>query len=60
MSDRKVTPMDQEAKERIMSSEYKKNDGQATEWSRRAQSGADKNLHKENESDQAPRATLHS
>ena len=35
--------MDQAAKERIMSSEYKKNDGMATDWSKRAQSAADRN-----------------
>ena len=35
--------MDQAAKARIMSSEYKKNDGKATEWSMRAQSAADRN-----------------
>ena len=34
--------MDQAAKER-MSSEYKKNDGKATDWSKRAQSAADRN-----------------
>jgi hypothetical protein len=28
---------------RIMSSEYKKNDGKATDWSKRAQSAADRN-----------------
>ena len=45
MSDRsdKRTPMDQEAKARIMSTEYKRNDGMATDWSRRAQSAADRN-----------------
>ena len=45
MSDRghKRTPMDQAAKRRIMSAEYKKNDGRATAWSRRAQRIADKN-----------------
>ena len=46
MSDKggnKSTPMDEAAKERIMSAEYKKNDGQATDWSKRAQSAADKN-----------------
>ena len=48
MSDKKVTPMDQAAKSRIMSSAYKKNDGRATDWSRRAQKAADKNLHKDN------------
>ena len=40
---KKKTPMDQSAKERIMSSEYEKNDGKATDWSKRAQSAADKN-----------------
>ena len=35
--------MDQPAKSRIMSSEYKKTGGTATDWSRRAQSAADKN-----------------
>ena len=35
--------MDQAAKARIMSTEYKRNDGMATDWSRRAQSAADKN-----------------
>ena len=39
----KRTPMDQAAKRRIMSSEYKKNDGKATPWSKRAQRDADKN-----------------
>ena len=45
MSDKddKKTPMDQAAKERIMSSEYKKNDGKATDWSKKAQSAADRN-----------------
>ena len=38
-----VTFMDQEAKSRIMSSEYKRNDGKATDWSMRAQSAADRN-----------------
>ena len=41
--DKKVTPMDQDAKARIMSSEYKGNSGRATDWSSRAQSAADKN-----------------
>ena len=40
---KKKTPMDQAAKERIMSEEYKKNDGKATDWSKRAQRAADKN-----------------
>ena len=35
--------MDREAAARIMSSEYKKNDGKATDWSKRAQSAADRN-----------------
>lgn len=35
--------MDQAAKARIMSNEYKKNDGKATDWSERAQKAADKN-----------------
>ena len=45
MSDRgrKSTPMDQAAKSRVMSAEYKKNDGRATDWSRRTQSAADRN-----------------
>ena len=38
-----VTPMDQEAAARIVSSEYRKNNGKATEWSMRAQSAADRN-----------------
>ena len=42
MSDKKGK-MDQAAKARIMSSEYKKNDGKATDWSKRAQKPADKN-----------------
>ena len=42
MSDRKVK-MDQEAKARIMRKEYKSKDGMATDWSKRAQSAADKN-----------------
>ena len=47
MSDKeKKTPMDEAAKGRIMSSESKKNDGQATEWSKKAQSAADKNESK--------------
>ena len=37
--------MDQKAKSRIMSSEYKGNDGRATDWSKRAQSAADRNQH---------------
>ena len=45
MSDRggKKTLMDQEAKSRIMSNEYRKNDGRSTAWSERAQLAADKN-----------------
>ena len=35
--------MDQTAKSRIMSNEYRNNDGMATDWSKRAQSAADKN-----------------
>ena len=35
--------MDQKAKARIMSSEYKKNDGRATDASKRVQRAADKN-----------------
>ena len=35
--------MDQSAKSRIMSSEYKKTGGTATDWSSRVQSAADKN-----------------
>ena len=35
--------MDQAAKSRIMSSEYKKTGGTATDWSKRAQSAADRN-----------------
>ena len=47
MSDKeKRTPMDEEAKERIMSREYKKNDGKSTDWSERAQRAADKNESK--------------
>ena len=42
MSDRR-TKMDQPAKARIMSREYKENDGHATDWSSRAQRAADKN-----------------
>ena len=42
MSERQ-TKMDQAAKSRIMSSEYKSNQGMATNWSRRAQSAADRN-----------------
>ena len=42
MSDKR-TKMDQDAKARIMSSVYKKNDGHATDWSSRAQRAADKN-----------------
>ena len=42
MSDKKGK-MDQAAKARIMSSEYKKNGGKATKWSKRAQERADKN-----------------
>ena len=42
MSDKKGK-MDQAAKARIMSNEYKKNDGKATDWSERAQKAADKN-----------------
>ena len=38
--------MDREAAARIMSSEYKKNDGMATDWSKRAQSAADRNESK--------------
>ena len=38
--------MDEAAKERIMSSEYKKNDGQATDWSKKARSAADKETKK--------------
>ncbi|CAI8005496.1 hypothetical protein GBAR_LOCUS4283 [Geodia barretti] len=40
---KKATPMDQAAKSRIMSSEYKGNDGRSTGWSSRAQSAADRN-----------------
>ena len=36
-------PMTPAAAARIMSSEYKKNDGKATDWSKRAQSAGDKN-----------------
>ena len=45
MSDKggKKTPMDQDTKARIMSKEYQKNDGKATDWFRRAQRAADKN-----------------
>ena len=45
MSDRghQRTPMDQAAKRRIMSAEYKENDGRATAWSKRAQETADRN-----------------
>jgi hypothetical protein len=32
--------MDREAAARIMSSEYEKNDGKATDWSKRAQRGS--------------------
>ena len=35
--------MDQAAKARIMSNGYKRNDGMATDWSRRAQKAADRN-----------------
>ena len=35
--------MDQKAKSRIMSREYKGNDGRSTAWSERAQSAADRN-----------------
>ena len=42
MSDKK-TPMDQAAKAKIMSNEYKSNDGKATDWSKRAQRAADRN-----------------
>ena len=43
----KKTPMDQEAKARIMSSEAKKSDGQVSKGSfaARAQSAADKNAN---------------
>ena len=52
MSDRseKVTLMDQAAKSRIMSSEYKKTDGKATDWSKRAQSAADRNEYQARQS----------
>lgn len=44
MSDKeKKNPMTQDAKSRIQSAESKKNDGKATEFSKRAQSAADKN-----------------
>ena len=45
MSDKEPqkNPMTQEAAARIQSSEYKKTGGQATEWSKRAQSAGDKN-----------------
>jgi hypothetical protein len=39
----KLIGMDREAAARIMSSEYEKNDGKATDWSKRAQSAADRN-----------------
>ena len=39
----KRTPMDQAAKSRIMSHEYKSNEGKATDWSKRAQRAADRN-----------------
>ena len=42
--------MDQEAKARIMSSEYKSNDGKATDWSKRAQSAADRNEYQAQQS----------
>ena len=35
--------MDQEAKSRIMSHEYKSNEGKSTAWSERAQRAADRN-----------------
>ena len=40
------TLMTQEAKERIMSAEHGRNDGQSTAWSERAQSAADRNYPK--------------
>ena len=44
--DKTKTPMDQAAKARIMSHEYKGNDGKSTAWSKRAQIAADKNAQK--------------
>ena len=43
----KRTPMDQAAKSRIMSNEYRNNDGQATDWSKRAQRAADRNEYQD-------------
>ena len=42
--------MDQEAKARIMSREYKSNDGMATDWSKRAQRAADRNEYRARQS----------
>ena len=40
---KEITPMDEEAKRRIMSADGKKNDGEVSEWVSRVQSAADKN-----------------
>ena len=40
---KEITPMNEKDKERIMSADGKKNDGEVSEWVSRVQSAADKN-----------------
>ena len=58
--DSHIMAMDKEAAARIMSAEYKKNDGKATDWSRKAQSAADKNESQSQPGDTSELKPIHS